>query len=105
MSPKQIPTRVKARGHQHLGRIGVANGMSNFFLRDYFSKEAINNAPGQMVFYSMDPDIVDANIQFEVRRDSRPTVTTETLLQELQRVRKVTNQVASGINATEGKSG
>lgn len=55
-----------------------------------------------MVFYSMDPDLVDANFQFEVHRDSRPTVTTETLPKELQRLQKVTNQVTSGINATAG---
>ena len=55
-----------------------------------------------MVFYSMDPDLVDANIQFEVRRDFQPTVTTETSSKELQRAQKVTNQVTSGINATAG---
>lgn len=62
--------------------------MSNFNVRYHFPKGALNNVPGQMVFYSMDPDLVDANIQFEVHRDSRPTVTTETLPKELQRVQR-----------------
>ena len=104
MSPKPISTRVKPRCHQHLGWLGIDNGISSFLLRDHFSKGAINNAPGQMVFYSMDPDMVNANIQFEVRRDSRPTVTTETLPQELQRVQKVTNQVASASMPPKGTS-
>ena len=76
--------------------------MSNFSIRYHFSKGALNNVPVQMVFYSMDPDLVDANIQFEVHRDFQPTVTTEMSSKELPRGQKMTDRVISDVNAANG---
>lgn len=92
----------ETRGYQHLGWIVIANGMSNFNIRYHFPKGALNNVPGQMVFYSMDPDLVDANIRFEVHRDFRPTVITETSSKELPRGQKMTDRVISDLNAANG---
>lgn len=55
-----------------------------------------------MVFNSMDTDLVDANIQFEMHRDFQPTVSTETSSKELPRGQKMTDRVISGVNAANG---
>lgn len=55
-----------------------------------------------MVFNSMDPDQVDANIQFEMHRDFQPTVSTETSSKELPRGQKMTDRAISGVNAANG---
>ena len=55
-----------------------------------------------MVFNSMDPDLVDANVQFEMHRDCQPTVTTETSSKELPRGQKMTDRVISSIDAANG---
>ena len=76
--------------------------MSNFNIRYHFPKGALNNVPGQMVFYSMDPDLVDANIRFEVHRDFQPTVTTETSFKEFPRGQKMTDRIIFDLNAANG---
>ena len=65
----------------------------SFFQRSYEQCTRPN------VFYSMDLDLVDANIQFEVRKDFQPTVTTEPSPKELQSRQKVTDQVVFCVNA------
>lgn len=83
MISKPMPTSVKPPGHQHLGLTAITNGMTNFRIRFRFSKGAVNNATGQQVFYSMDPDLVNTNIQLKICRDCQLTVTTELSFREL----------------------
>ena len=76
-------------GPRHLNWAETANEMTILSIRYNHPRGAINNAPGQKVVASIDSDLADANIQFEVRRDFQPTATTEMSSNEVQRGQKV----------------
>ena len=93
---------VTTGGPEHIPWTAIGNGMTNFDIKYSVPRGLINNAPGQKVFATRDPELVDSYISFEVRRDFQPTVTTQVSSRELKRGQPVTDKVTSGVNVNAG---
>lgn len=82
---------------EHIAWTAIGNGITNVQIRWKVPLGAINNSPGQKLFAGKDPDTQTSNIEFQVRRDFQPTVTTQVSSKELKRGQTVADRVTSDV--------
>lgn len=82
---------------EHIAWTAIGNGITNVQIRWKVPLGAINNSPGQKLFAGKDPDTQTSDIEFQVRRDFQPTVTTQVSSKEMKRGQRVTDKVTSGV--------
>ncbi|KFI93170.1 cell surface protein [Bifidobacterium saguini DSM 23967] len=78
-------TGTTTGAEEHLPWTATGNGKTNFQITRKIPRVAVSNSSSQDLLKPTDPETQSANIQFEVRRDFQPTVTTEVNSRELKR--------------------
>lgn len=94
---KQEYTGVTTGSDIHLGWTATGNGAVTYKV-SYKNAQALKqNAPGQKLFGTKDPETRTADVTFQVSKDFQPTVSTQVGSKIVPRGARVSDRVTSGI--------